>query len=148
MEDFDIDLTDVGGTNINNLDSYAHGRNKQPEVINFKKTDIKSKQNVSINNLIRDLESDLKNHDNINNVVEVPEKPKEIIKPTKPIKNDTIEILIYVLVFMILNNRFIIDIIFKYVPFIKTINNPYPNLIIRALIFYAIVSIYKKYYTQ
>ena len=49
---------------------------------------------------------------------------------------------------MILNNRFIIDIIFKYVPFIKTINNPYPNLIIRALIFYAIVSIYKKYYTQ
>jgi hypothetical protein len=149
MEDFDIDLSDVGGTNINNLDSYARGRNKQPEAINFKDIDNKSKNNVNINNLIRDLESDLKNHSNINVVPDIPDKPVKIVKPVeKTAKNDTIEILIYVLVFMILNNRFIIDIIFKYVPFIKTINNPYPNLIVRAIMFYLIVYAYKKYYAH
>jgi hypothetical protein len=49
---------------------------------------------------------------------------------------------------MILNNKFIIDIIFNYVPYIKNINNPYPNLLIRSLIFGLILYFYKKYYTN
>lgn len=44
-------------------------------------------------------------------------------------------IAIYLLLFMILNNKFIIELIYNIIPVLKKYNNPYPNLIIRTIIF-------------
>jgi len=176
MDDFDIDLTDIGGTSINNLNTVPLSTlenirsdrnklisNKQPDFIDFKDTEnYRPKKNVNMNNLIKNLESDLKKYssnsddimgnDNIPTAVNEQPQKKIVVKSTKapPIvhNNDTIEILIYILIFMILNNKFIINFIFNYIPYIKNINNPYPNLLIRALFFGLILYLYKKYYTN
>ena len=55
------------------------------------------------------------------------------------------DVFLYVLIFILLNNKFIIEIIYNKVPFIKTIDNPYPNLIIRSLIFGILIIVIKKY---
>lgn len=67
---------------------------------------------------------------------------------TDPIKlnikqNDYIGIIIFVLIFMVLNNKFIIDLINK-ISYIKHISTDYPNLIIRSILFGIIIFYYKK----
>lgn len=44
-------------------------------------------------------------------------------------------ILISILLFMLLNNKFIIEFIYDRIPFMNTIESPYPNLILRSIIF-------------
>jgi hypothetical protein len=180
MDDFDIDLSDIGGTNINNLnnsiqpsalDTIRSDRNKlisnrQPDMIDFKDNNnsniYRPKKNINMNNLIKNVESDLKKYssisddilgnDNIPTAINEQPKKKVVIKSTKtqPIRsnNDMIEVLIYILIFMILNNKFIIDLIFNFVPYMNSFNNTYPNLLIRSVIFGLLVFIYKKYYSN
>lgn len=49
--------------------------------------------------------------------------------------NEYRDIIMFVLFFILLNNKFIIELIYNRVPYIKNLDSPYPNLIIRALIF-------------
>lgn len=58
--------------------------------------------------------------------------------------NDYIGILIFVLLFMILNNKFIIETIGK-ISYMKNTTSEYPNLIIRSILFGIIIFYYKKY---
>jgi len=76
----------------------------------------------------------------------VKKEEKNVLLNNKPIKNNYIEVFIYMIIFVLLNNIFIIGIIYK-LPFIKNINSPYPNLILRTLLFGLIIFIYKKYLT-
>lgn len=55
------------------------------------------------------------------------------------------EILVFCLLFILLNNKFIIEFIYDRFQFVRTINSPYPNLIIRSLIFGFIIYIIKKF---
>jgi len=178
MEDFEIDLSDlgIGGTSINNLhdnktndlDNLKTERNRlitnnKPIIADLSDNNVsinyRPKKNVNMNKLIRNLESDLKkyssddilNNDNIPvalNDNQLKKKPQLQNNNQVPKSNDLVEILIYVLVFMILNNKFIIDIIYNYVPYIKNINNMYPNLLIRSGLFGLLIFLYKKYYTN
>lgn len=175
MDDFDIDLSDMGGTSISNLNNIQPSaletiRSDRSKLTNIRQGEFtdrdtgnmyRPKKNVNMNNLIKNLESDLKKYssssddilgnDNIPTAMNEEPKKKVIPKPKiqpKSNNNDMIEILIYILIFMILNNKFIIDLIFNYIPYIKNINNPYPNLLIRSVVFGLILYFYKKYYTN
>jgi len=55
------------------------------------------------------------------------------------------EIIICVLLFMVLNNKIVIELIYDKVPYIKTIDSPYPNLILRTLVFGIILIGIKKF---
>lgn len=53
------------------------------------------------------------------------------------------DIILCILVFMLLNNKLIIEIIYK-ISFIKNCNHPFPNLLFRTIIFAIILVIFKK----
>ena len=57
---------------------------------------------------------------------------------------DKIEIIICILLFMLLNNKLIIGIIYN-IPLLQKINSPYPNLLIRTIIFGVILYLIKKF---
>lgn len=75
-------------------------------------------------------------------------KDKRNVESNKSIKKETkfnyMEIITYMVIFVLLTNTFIIGVIYN-LPFIKTINSPYPNLILRTLLFGLLVYLYKKY---
>ena len=55
------------------------------------------------------------------------------------------DILLYILLFMLLNNKFIIELINEKIQFINKLNNPFPNLIIRSIIFGLLIYSIKKF---
>jgi hypothetical protein len=78
-------------------------------------------------------------------------------KKSEPIKEQTIvdiirnffrkiefkEVIITMLLFIVLNNKIIIEMIYEKIPYVKIIQSPYPNLIIRTIIFGIILIIIK-----
>jgi hypothetical protein len=77
------------------------------------------------------------------------EKPKNVDEKENGIINKILnfeyrDIILYILVFILLNNKFIIELIYK-IPLIKNMDNPYPNLIIRSLIFGVVIFFIKKF---
>jgi hypothetical protein len=59
--------------------------------------------------------------------------------------NEYRDILIFVLFFILLNNKFIIGIIYDRFPYINKFESPYPNLIVRSLIFGILIFTIKKF---
>lgn len=55
------------------------------------------------------------------------------------------EIIISMLLFMVLNNKIIIEQIYNKIPYIQKIDSPYPNLVIRTLFFGIILFLIKKF---
>ena len=101
--------------------------------------DNNNNNNNNNNNDYSDESSD--KHENI--------KKKENYSILKKIKKfileDNKDLMIIILIFVLLNTHFIINLINNKVSFIKDINNIYPNLIIRTIIFSIILYILKKY---
>ena len=110
---------------------------------------IKKKNNDNINmiNLIKDLEYRLDNIENSQNEsnIQIIEEPiyKEKIKKKNNKQINYKVIIIYMFIFFLLNNCYIVTLIYK-LPYI-TQSNPYPNLIIRTLLFGLFVFLYKRY---
>jgi hypothetical protein len=50
-----------------------------------------------------------------------------------------------VLIFILLNNKFIIELIYDKIPFVKKYDSPYPNLLIRSALFGLIIWSLKKF---
>lgn len=100
-------------------------------------------------NLIKDLEDRLDNLEESKSIdtIQVSTEPKKNINKIKTIKNKPIklsELIIYMIVFILLNNHLIVTTIHKF-PYFNKINNPYPNLILRTILFGLIIYLYKKY---
>lgn len=55
------------------------------------------------------------------------------------------EIIICMLLFMVLNNKIIIELIYDKLPYMKTFDSPYPNLIVRTFIFGITLILIKKF---
>ena len=55
------------------------------------------------------------------------------------------DIIINILLFMLLNNKFVIDIINNNIPIISKYNSPWPNLVLRSVVFGLIIILVKKY---
>ncbi len=63
---------------------------------------------------------------------------------TSIINSQIRDIFFYVLLFMLLNNKFIIEFIYDRVPYMKKYDSPYPNLILRSLIFGGLIYLIKR----
>ncbi len=86
-----------------------------------------------------------------NEEVKVEKKEEKKSEPKKQeesifqIFNEYRDILMYMLIFILLNNKFIIETIYDRVPFVKKFDSPYPNLIIRSVIFGLLIFAIKKF---
>ena len=103
-----------------------------------------------MNNFVRNLETNLdnlgKSNNNINSI-----KIKKNVNITKDksylaqfVEYKYLDILISMLLFLLLNNKLTIETIYRILSL--NIDNPYPNLIIRTIIFGALIFLIKKYY--
>jgi len=136
-------------------------------------TDIRPKKKINISQFAKNVESDLQkvniNGYNYNEPLPVNysknlvqntqlQKLEQTINSTpeiinnKPIKKEKPnimkeykDIIINVLIFNLLNNKFIIEFIYDKIPFVKKYNSPYPNLIIRSILFGLIIWSIKKF---
>jgi hypothetical protein len=118
-------------------------------VISNQKTSQTKKQNI--NNFIKKLENNL---DNFNKPTPKNQTIEPMLNTNNKQKNQNlikkicnfeyIEILISILLFMLLNNKLIIEIIYS-IPLLQKINSPYPNLLIRAMIFGLILFLTKNF---
>jgi hypothetical protein len=70
---------------------------------------------------------------------------EEISLYTKIVNWKYFDIILYILIFILLNNKFIIEIIYDKIPYMKTSESSYPNLIIRSLIFGMLIFLIKKF---
>jgi hypothetical protein len=120
-------------------------------------------RDINMSELVKNIESDLdninmpktimstinkkinndSNNDSNNNINNHSNNYFKNIMNVKDFKNR--DILLYILLFMLLNNKFIIELIYEKVPFIRALNNPYPNLIIRSIIFGLLIYFIKKF---
>jgi hypothetical protein len=115
----------------NNLDNFGKVNLNEPLPVNFTKPMIPKK---IIN---------IQPQKNIEPMVNTESIKKEPIKELTLIDNiksffDKVEfkeIIICLLLFMLLNNKVIIEFIYNNIPYIQNIDNPYPNLILRTLLF-------------
>jgi hypothetical protein len=113
--------------------------------------------NQPINNFIRDLENNLDNFTVVSNKkvepkvntprVSINEDKNEYI-PNIELNSGCIihrEIFISMLLFMIINNKIIIELIYNYIPSFQRMESPYPNLLLRTIIFGLILYLIKKF---
>jgi hypothetical protein len=154
MDEFnlsDIDALSMG-TSINDLNKKTNKQIDKP--VYNPNINIKSATNsVNMNSLIKNVEKDLEyftdNKSNKQNIEidsnKITENMTEYeVKNNEP-SNDNTELLIFVLLFIMLNNKFVIDVLESYIPYMS---NSYPNLIFRGILFGFIIYKYKKYYNM
>lgn len=136
---------------------------------------INPKINVNINQLVRNIETNIDNYRNHNEPLPVNltqqmiehSQQNNVIPKIDTIKinnqsnkneeqsmisnvysnfNKHIDVMLYMLFFMLLNNKFIIEFIYNKIPYMTKYNSPYPNLIFRSIIFALLILLLKKYY--
>lgn len=124
----------------NNLDNFGNVNLNEPLPVNFTKTMI-PKQTLSIQKpqIIEKMANS-----------EVKKEPIKEQTITDIIKNFFIkiefrEIIIIMLLFMLLNNKIVIELIYNKIPYFQNIDSPYPNLIFRTIFFGIILVLIKKF---
>jgi hypothetical protein len=148
---YDVD-TDIQSFNYDN--NREELINKMTSTIDNNIIDAKTpRKKQNINKFVRNLENNLDNYNE-----RIPDKLTKqkinsyVLEPMTNINNeqkkscliDKIEIIICILLFMLLNNKLIIGIIYN-IPLLQKINSPYPNLLIRTIIFGVILYLIKKF---
>jgi len=147
MESFTTTITDVRPKKALNMTQFAknvesnleksqniHTYNyNEPLPINY------SKNLVPSNNQVHKLEQTI----NIKPNAVISEKKEEPIY--YKIFNEHRDIIMNVLIFILLNNKFIIEIIYNNIPFVQKLDSPYPNLLIRGIIFGFLIWLIKKF---
>ena len=156
MDEFDIDLdnTENIGTSISKLNET---NDKREYIENFKnnleneKLRTRPKKHINMDKIIRNIEMDIINNDDYKETQDT-EKISEvkIVEKTKEIKTSMMDyinkdILIYMLIFMLLNNKFIIEFIYDKIPGVKKFDSTYPNLLIRSFIFGLSIYLIRKF---
>ena len=119
-------------------------------------------KSINMNKFVKNLESNLDNFNkNIINqtytddIINIPQiesikmvqtnNEQNNNKQNKQTKTKYCDIIIYILFFILLNNKFIIEIIYNKIPYMKTHESTYPNLILRSLVFGILVFIVKRF---
>ena len=150
MDEFnlsDIDALSMG-TSINDLNKKTNKPIEKPIYNPNINTPMSSATNsVNMNNLIENVEKDLEHFTDKKKYIE-PTKLTETISEYEVTnkQNDNsnnTELLIFILLFIMLNNKFIIDVLENYIPYMTS---SYLNLIFRGILFGFIIYKYKKYY--
>lgn len=130
--------------------------------------DVRPKREINMNKIVKNIESNIdnftKNTSNQNNnhqcsniqlenfsqipqveTIKIKQSVDQKNELTKHIKWDYFDVILYVLIFILLNNKFIIELIYDCVPYIKNIKSPYPNLLLRSLVFGVLIFLIKKF---
>jgi hypothetical protein len=168
MDEFDFDLNNMDEHNIGNrVDKLKCENNKDQEIeldYNIILSDInelqpnpkksqtreltrKEKKNINMNSFVRNLETnlenlsknDINNNKNIDSIKINKEKDKTYLSIIMEYKY--LDIIFSILLFLLLNNKLTIETIYK-LPYMN-LDNPLPNLIIRAIIFGILIFIIK-----
>lgn len=116
---------------VNNIRAYNYN---EPLPVNYKKN-IQNNELQKLENNINLIPDNLINKDNKN---EVKKCNNNFIQEYK-------DIIMNVLIFILLNNKFIIELIYDKIPFVKKYDSPYPNLLIRSALFGLIIWSLKKF---
>ena len=155
MEDFDIDPNQEIGTSVSKIKNTTETDIDYDKILDSLQNSETLKtisKDVNIGQFVKNVELDLDKMNSNNISINL---SQDNIKPEN--KNMEVntqnvfdnfkhrDIVLYVLIFMLLNNKFIIEIIYDRIPFMKNINSPYPNLIIRGLLFGVIIYFIKKF---
>jgi len=162
--DFNFGSEEDFGTPIHNLQQQNNNIHEKKKEVNMElfvknlESDLENFQNLNLNqpipsNLSKNMITKEKNEDdNIitdsimlvsdnNNLISSNDKPNFL----KSILNyENRNIILYILLFMILNNKFIIQIIYD-IPYINKISSTIPNLLLRSFIFGLIIFLIKKF---
>jgi hypothetical protein len=127
MDEFNFNINSEIGTSVSKL----------------KKTKVKNDDELY--NLIKDLENRLEDIELSNsNTIQLNTKPVKKINKLDNIKINYKDLIFLIIIFILLNDSCMITLIYN-IPYLKNMNNPYPNLIIRTLLFGLLFFIYKKY---
>lgn len=98
--------------------------------------------------LIKNIENRLEDLELSNtNSIQLQPKPLKKPKNNNNISNNNFnykDIIFIMISFLLLNDKFTIELIYK-LPFINNMDRPYPNLIIRTIVFGLLFFLYKKY---
>lgn len=124
----------------NNLDNFGKVNLNEPLPVNFTKTMIPKQalniQKPKITEPMVNIESKKE-----------PVKEETIIDMVKKFFNkiEFREIVICMLLFMVLNNKLMIELIYNKIPYMNQLDSPYPNLIFRTIFFGIILMFIKKF---
>ena len=148
MDEFGIDLdnSENVGTSVLKLNET---NNKKDYIENFKnnleteKLSTRPKKHINMDKIIKNIEMDINNFDDYNDI-KSPKSPKKTII-IEDSKSESKDYIIYMLIFMLLNNKLIIEYIYKILVFVPVLNSPVPNLVLRTVLFGVIIFVIKKY---
>ena len=141
MDEFNLDDNIEFGTSISKLKNNKRMKSNNNDIFNLIKdleirlNNIETKNNIETNN-------NLDTNDYLQTNLE--SKEKEKIKEKNNMFFKYKNIIIYIIFFIILNNQYVIEFIYNF-PYIKTLNSPYPNLIIRTLIFGLLIYLFRTF---
>ena len=128
MNEFNFDDNSEIGTSISKL-----------------KNKVKKNDNYELYNLIKNIEDRLDNLElSCCDSIQLEPEPKKKHKVNKDKKINYRNIIIFMIIFLLLNDQKTIELIYN-IPFINNKDSPYPNLIFRTLIFGLLFFIYDKY---
>jgi hypothetical protein len=114
----------------NNIRGYNYN---EPLPLNYTKNLIDNSQLHKLEHTINSIPEIIVNKENKNEVSKT-----NIFQEYK-------DIVLNILIFILLNNKFIIELIYDKIPFVKKYESPYPNLIIRSALFGLIIWLIKKF---
>ena len=142
----DINNNKIFDLNFNPINDRINNNNKKElnkcDLCNHNKQNIPSyNPNITTES---EIHNNIQNDDNKKDDNKKDDKNVLLKKLKKIIFHDNRDIMIIILIFILINTHLIIDLINNKISFIKNINNIYPNLIIRAIIFGLILYILKK----
>jgi len=145
MNNFTSTITDVRPKKSINMSQFAknvesdlqkvniRGYNyNEPLPVNYKKNNI---QNTELQKLEK----------TINTIPDIAIKENKNVISSCNIIQEYKDIIMNVLIFILLNNKFIIEFIYDKIPFVKKYDSPYPNLLIRSALFGLIIWSIKKF---
>lgn len=102
-------------------------------------------ERVDMRNLVKNVERDLYAKEYHQEPQHTPQIQQSVVDVVKTDNSINIELLIFILLFIVLNNKFVIDTI-NMIPYLFHVDFLQPNLLIRGLIFGLLIYYYKKYY--
>ena len=147
MNTFASTITDVRPKKSINMSQFAKNVESDLEKVNIHRYNyneplpVNYSKNIVQNSQLQKLEQTI--NSTPDKLVINKDSKKEV--PKHNIIQEYKDIVLNVLLFILLNNKFIIEIIYDKIPFVKKYNNPYPNLIIRSILFGLIIWSIKKF---
>jgi len=148
MEEFNISDIDAltMGTPVNQLTKPQEHMTQQEQPLKYNPTQYTPMpERVDMRNLIKNVERDLYAKQPHQEPQHKPQIQQPVIEVVKTDNSINIELLIFILLFIVLNNKFVIDTI-NMIPYLFHVESIQPNLLIRGLIFGLLIYYYKKYY--